>query len=141
MREIYTLRDYIARENFRLCLPLLALNEYSVPVHRGRFKKLDREPTELRGEVVLGSAADFAALLPPNCPEQFTAAELADLLHAVPNDVRMLLNLLARMDLCASTHRTRTGQLWTLQSGIPKGQPPRMRSQKPNSHQNGSPEG
>ena len=121
MREIYTLRDYFTRENFRLCLPLLKLNEYSVPVRKGKFKKLDREPTALLGEIVLGSPADFAALLPESCPENFTAAELAVLLCAAPNDVRMLLNLLSRLGLCVRISRSKSGQLWSLKNGIPKG--------------------
>lgn len=118
MREIYTLRDYFARENFRLLLPVLSINEYSVPVRKGKYKKLDRDPTALHGEILLDTPADFTALLPEACPETVTAGELAALLRADANNIRMLLNLFGRLGLAETVGRGREGQRWKIVSGV-----------------------
>lgn len=98
MREIYALRSYLPHPGFRVCVAGVALTEYSVQSGKSRRVKLDRVPTALTGLWMLGSPADYAALLPP-MPEIFTAAECARLLRLPLPHTRALLSLYAGMGL------------------------------------------
>lgn len=112
--ELYALRSLIPHGNLRFLLCTLALNEYSTPLRKGKYEKLDREPTALRGITVLEKPADYLRFLPPDLPQPFTAADLAGRLHEKILPARAYLNLLGRMGLAEVCGRTRAGQLWSL---------------------------
>ncbi len=102
MRELYTLRDYVSHPNFSICVVSLGLKEYAVQTGKRRRMKLDRVPTALHEMWRLISPADYAALLPADLPEHFTAAELAVLLGIPQPTARMMLNLYARLGIASA---------------------------------------
>lgn len=84
-KELYWLLPYLAEERFRLCIPLIELEEtrlldgYAKGGKRGSTR-YDRFPLALCDEVVLASPQDYADIFLPDAeqlPSPFTAAEYA----------------------------------------------------------------
>lgn len=82
-RELYSIRDFLCHENFRLKILLLEVEEYRYLNGWSRDKKsgssrMERLPIDIFGELELGKG-DFPALLPQEVsdklPTEFTAAE------------------------------------------------------------------
>ena len=111
MREIYTLRDYIGRAGFRICLCAVSLDEY-VKKDRAKRTKLDRVPTALHEIIMLESPADYAALLPETVAEPFTVADIAAMVHAPEMQTRLFVNLLARLGILEECGRTGRYKQW-----------------------------
>lgn len=112
MREIYTLREYLADPRFRIMLCELELAEYSVQRGRSRREKLDRVPVSLRRIHMLQTPADYAAFLPEPLPDPLTASALAALLHIGDLPARLYLNLLGRMGVLAEAGRYGRLKCW-----------------------------
>ena len=111
MREIYTLRDYIGRAGFRICLCMVSLDEY-VKKDRAKRTKLDRVPTALHEIIMLESPADYAAMLPETVAEPFTVADIAAAVHAPEMQTRLFVNLLARLGILEECGRTGRYKQW-----------------------------
>lgn len=111
MREIYTLRDYIGREGFRICLCFAALDEYILKENSKRIK-LDRVPTALTELRMLESPADFAELLPNGLAEVFTVQALSKAVHAPELQTRMFVNLLSRLGILEECGRIGRCKQW-----------------------------
>ena len=80
--EVFWLRDFLPEPGFRVCLVLLAIDEYRLKDGRGPDGKcggtrFERLPTAFLGQVTLSEPADYARLLPPQLPPAFTAAQFA----------------------------------------------------------------
>lgn len=78
--ELYALRPIMPLENVRFTLILCDIDEFRLLSARRDDKKRDasryeRIPTALVDVITLESASDFAALIPPELGEAFTAAE------------------------------------------------------------------
>ena len=112
MREIYTLRNYMGNENFRIAVCGVALSEYSVAGKRGRKYKLDRMPLALHALWMLESPEDYAALLPRAFPEAFTLPELCEVLHQPEMPCRLFLSLLQRLGCVAECGKRGRLKLW-----------------------------
>ena len=112
LREVYTLRDYLMRPNFRICLCTLSLTEYTVQTGSRKRQKLDRVPAELRELRYLQSKADYAALLPDSLPEPFTVQMLADMIHAPEMQTRMLISLLVRFGILEESEKNGRCKQW-----------------------------
>lgn len=112
MREVYTLREYLSKQNFRICISALEIAEYSVKRGKTKREKLDREPISLCEIWMLESPADYAALLPQELSEQFTASDLACAVHTTETNARMFLNLLAKMGMIVESGRKSRYKLW-----------------------------
>ena len=112
MREIYTLREYLMRPNFRLCICTVELTEYSVRQSSRKWQKLDRVPEALHDIRYLQSIADYAELLPDSLAEQFTVQMLSDAIHAPEMQTRLLISLLMRLGVIEESGRISRCKQW-----------------------------
>lgn len=112
MREIYTLRDYLSHPNLRICVCALEIAEYSVQKNKSRREKLDREPILLHEIWMFESPADYAALLPREMPELFTAPDFAHAVKTTDANARMYLNLLSKMGCLVESGRKSRYKVW-----------------------------
>lgn len=112
MREVYTLREYLADTRFRICLCGIHLAEYRLNTTRGQ--KLDREPVSLEMLWMLCGPADYAALLPADLPEELTAAGLAKAARIPEISARCYLNLLGRLGCAKEAGRRKDGKIWRM---------------------------
>lgn len=117
MREIYTLRDYIGNPRFRLCICETELDEYCIMAGKGKRQKLDRVPLALRKIRMLASPEDYAALLPAELPDPFTAAELRAAIAAPEMQTRLFISLLSRMKILKEAGKNGRQKLWQFVSG------------------------
>lgn len=82
LAELYYVRDQLMHPNLTFRIIMLELTEYkslcgwSADRKRGSWR-VDRVPGAVTREINLSRREDFAALLPKDLPEIFTAAELA----------------------------------------------------------------
>ncbi|MBR3267522.1 MAG: hypothetical protein IKI58_02150 [Oscillospiraceae bacterium] len=112
MREIYTLRDFLNNDRFRIALCGVELAEYRIAGKRGSQCKLDRVPLALRELWMLESGDDYAALLPQALPDPFSVSDLSALLHQPEMHIRMYVNILARFRCIRECGRRGRYKLW-----------------------------
>lgn len=112
LREIYTLRDYLMRPNFRICICTVELTEYSVRQGNQKWQKLDRVPDSLRDVRYLQSIGDYAELLPDSLSGDFTVQMLADEIRVPEMQTRMLIALLTRFGVIAEAGKSGRCKLW-----------------------------
>ena len=120
MREIYTLREFVAEERFRLRIVELELAEYRVKTGKPRrkfrsgYEKLDRVPLDIQGIVTLESPSDWLSLLPNDLPQVFTVRDAARQSGETEANLRMLLKLLERMQAVRQDGKQRNAVLWRI---------------------------
>lgn len=83
--ELYKIKQYLADENFRLCIVMLDVEEYRRPPEengRGRrrgYVRYDRVPLELAEEIHIDERADWGYFIPSGLPEEYTSKEFGKL--------------------------------------------------------------
>ncbi len=87
--ELYKIRAFLGRENLKVHLVLLDMEEYKYQNGYGKEKKrgaarIERIPTAFCEEVVLSSREDYRIFLPEALPEEFTAKEYAKAIGQKP---------------------------------------------------------
>lgn len=78
--ELYKIKDLLLHENLRLRILLLDVEEVRLldgygPDRKKRGTRYDRIPLALIDEIELNCPHDYAALVPPSLPAQFTTAD------------------------------------------------------------------
>lgn len=82
-RELYRISGYLCEPNLTIEPLLIDMTEYRLQDGWSRDGKrgshrFDRMPEGLYDDLVLHDAADYAAFLPPDLPEEFTAKEFGE---------------------------------------------------------------
>lgn len=106
IRELYTLREFLTRENIALRFPLLAADEYRTFGVRTKRRKKQRTksgeyisdtlPTNIIDEIRLDKPSDYAIFLPEGLPAKFTTHQFAAAAETDEQSARMTINLLIR---------------------------------------------
>lgn len=98
--ELYKIKQYLANENFRLCIVMLDVEEYRRPPEengRGRrrgYVRYDRMPLELAEEIHIDEKADWGYFIPPGLPEEYTSKEFGKLSGLSTQYAGFVLNIL-----------------------------------------------
>lgn len=98
--ELYKIKQYLANENFRLCIVMLDVEEYRRPPEengRGRrrgYVRYDRVPLELAEEIHIDERADWGYFIPPGLPEEYTSKEFGKLSGLSTQYAGFVLNIL-----------------------------------------------
>lgn len=113
MDEIYSLRDYLMRENFHLRVVSLDIHAYILDGAKKRERRLDREPTALNCIWTLDTPEDFRACL-PELPAAFSAKELAEELRIPVVTAREYINILNKMGVAACCKTQNRAKIWEI---------------------------
>ncbi len=106
--ELYRIRQYLQHNNLSICVVLLDIEEYKLLDGWSKDKKrgctrLDKIPTNLISQTTLKTQADYAALIPPELPEQFVVKEFAKAAK-IDNDLaRLTLKVLQEIGVVEQT--------------------------------------
>lgn len=98
--ELYKIKQYLANENFRLCIVMLDVEEYRRPPEengRGRrrgYVRYDRVPLELAEEIHIDERADWGYFIPSGLPEEYTSKEFGELSGVGTQYASFVLNVL-----------------------------------------------
>lgn len=114
--ELYSLREYINRDNIEFLLMLLDVDEYRFLNGWSKDKKRGSErcnvvPKKVNDIVSLSCAADYIDLLPEGIDE-FTADEFARATRLSLTDARCVILVLAKMNIVAECGRAARKKLW-----------------------------
>ena len=106
--ELYALRDLLDSPRLRIRVVLLEVEEYRLLDGWGPKKKrggarYERRPLALRGDLELGSRADYAALVPPALPDEFVSREFARACRLSEARARAALCVLTRLGVLQRT--------------------------------------
>ena len=100
-RKVYSLRGLCSRKNISFLFPVISCEDYKLRcgrTHEGKChgaKRLDRMPTELKGEYRFRDATEFIKLLPPQFEtEEFTVKKLAESLRIDNRDAHSFAKVL-----------------------------------------------
>ena len=113
-KELRHISAFIGHTNLTVKLIFLRVEEYRLLDGRGPTKtrgatKLERLPVEIISEIDLKTKADYAALLPTELPETFSAREHARLIKRRSRDAYNVLRLLLDLGLLT---RERVGRAY-----------------------------
>ena len=78
--ELYMIKDFIPNDNLRISVVMLDVEETrmqkrSIKVGRHRTSKINSIPTSLNNIIELSEMSDYAILMPPGLPKEFSATE------------------------------------------------------------------
>ena len=120
--DLAYLKSLLTDPNLSFLLVRLEGEELRKPVSNRRrpVTPLEFAPTRFLGTIRLKTRADYAALLPPDLPETFTARELGKALGLSAGQSSAAANVLCHMGAIALTGRRRNAYLYT----IPKEEKP-----------------
>lgn len=78
--ELFYIKRHLSHPNLRIYICLLEITEFRCdnPKRRGRTVRYDRVPTAYVSHMAVGTG-EYSKLLPPELPEEFTAAEFSKL--------------------------------------------------------------
>lgn len=105
MPEIVRLQAFLNDPRFRICVAELDMAQYYRQKSRSEREKQDRAPLSLNGLFMLGSAEDYLALLPPDCPAELTGGTLAAFLGIPKPCAAAYLRILRKLGAAAVTGR------------------------------------
>lgn len=102
--ELFYIKDYLLRENFRLCIVLLEVEEIRFLNGWSRDKKKgsvrhDRYPVEILEEVYFTNQADYRQFVPKILTENFTAKDFAAATKLSPRKSSMALSVLMSLEV------------------------------------------
>lgn len=115
--QLVYLKPLLRDPNLSFLLVRLEGEELRMPTHQRRrpVTPLEFAPTRFLGTVRLGSAADYAALLPPDLPETFTARALAKGLGLPLGQGSAAANVLSHMGVIRQVGRIKSAYLYSIQ--------------------------
>lgn len=102
IEELYTLRQIANHPNLDFTVLLLEVQDYRALAPKGKDRKrgstrYERIPIALIDRITTGASDGFAALVPGDLPETFTAADFAKISGANPTQASMTLSFLTQM--------------------------------------------
>lgn len=96
LADLYSLRSYLLGDRLTFRLLFLEVDDYRRPhAGRGKKEKIERIPTRLFGSLELSTKADYAALIPGNLPDSFSAKAFSLAAHLRGRAVYSILHVLA----------------------------------------------
>lgn len=101
--ELYKIKALLHEPNLRLRILLLDVTEYRYATRKNRkgYSRLDTIPHDVIGEMSLDSAADFAKLVPPSLPDEFTSFDYAKASRLRVPDAQRAVNVLSHVGALA----------------------------------------
>ena len=114
--ELAYLKPLLKDPNLSLLLVLLEGEELRIRTERKRrpARRLEFAPTRFLGTVRLKGAEDYAALVPPDLKETFTARELARALGLPQSQSSAVANVLCHMDAIRRAGKRGRAYLYTI---------------------------
>jgi len=97
--ELYKIKSFLTNENLSLCIMLIDMDEYRFLNGWSRDKKKgssrhERIPLGLVNELYFEGPRDYAGLIPPELPEEFTASDFKQASGLNAQSSRLALNVL-----------------------------------------------
>lgn len=119
-KELYWLAPYLAEPRFRLCVPLIEVEETRLLDGWGNGGKrgstrYDRFPLSLRDEMVLSTPDDYAAIFLPTedaLPSPFTAAQYAKATGIHGKATYSMLHILSDLGFLIPAEKQGRAQTW-----------------------------
>lgn len=104
--ELYKIKMFLNHPGLTLCFPLVNVEEYRVLNGWSKDRKrgstrYDRIPKELVDEYVIQDINDYAQLIPPGLPEEFTVKDFAKAAKIAPRYAGTGTNILAHVGAIA----------------------------------------
>ena len=126
-RLVY-LKSFLKDPNFSLLIVRLEGEELrkSTGKKRHPVERLEFAPTRFLGTVSLRGREDYAAMLPDNLPESFTAEELGKRMGLHKRDWSAAANVLCYMDAIRRTGRRKNAFLYSAETSGSPAQDPAM---------------
>lgn len=123
--ELYRIAPFLIHPRFRLCLLLVDLAEYRIPVQRSRrnrrgYSRVERIPLSLEGEMWFRQPSDYLQLLPgmEALSPAFTARDAAVAAGLRPEEASDLLRLLYRMGIAERVGKAGNAYLYRLAESL-----------------------
>lgn len=115
--ELIYLAEHLPTGRLRFVFPHLEVSDYRMLDGWSRDRKrgstrYERIPLALLGEDVLASAADFAALIPEELPDPFTARELARAARIPSRPSYAVIKVLCAAGVLAQGEKVGRSQTW-----------------------------
>lgn len=116
--EFYRLGELICRENLRLLVLLIDMDEYRLTGrckgNRKGWERFERLPRELKGIVPLYTAEDYLAILPKELSAEFTSADIARAANISIDRAGTVLRVLSRLGLVSVVGKKSRYKLYTI---------------------------
>ena len=104
LADLYSLRASLRNDRLSFRLLFVEVDDYRLPhAGRGKREKLVRIPTRLLGTLELSCADDFAALLPDELPNSFSAKDFATAVRIRGRGVYSILHVLSSVGALQET--------------------------------------
>lgn len=119
-RELYRIRDFLREPNLKIRLILLDMEEYRLQDGWSRDGKrgshrYDRIPLAVHDELLLEKPEDYAAFLPTELPDTFTAQQFAKAAGYRRKDISVILLMLYEMKVVDRIGKQGRAYLYTRQ--------------------------
>lgn len=106
--ELYRIKMFLPNDNLRFHIVLLDVEEYRLLNGWSKDKKKgstrnDGIPTDLYDIVTLDTISDFARLLPPELPDEFTSTDLKQMLRCNKALAGVMVHILAHIGVIHKT--------------------------------------
>jgi len=97
--ELYKIKALLHEPNLRLRILLLDVTEYRCATKQNRkgYSRLNTIPHSVVSEMLIESSADFAKLVPPSLPDEFTSFDYAKASRLRVPDAQTAVNVLAHV--------------------------------------------
>ncbi len=115
--ELIYFTEYLAAGRLRFVLPHLEVSDFRLLDGWSRDRKrgstrYERVPMALLGEDVLETSADFAALLPPDLPDPFTARDFSRAARIASRPGYAAIKVLCAVGVLAPGEKVGRSQTW-----------------------------